>query len=157
MALTLDLIRHGEAGDAGSGQDSKRALTHHGSTAVRTLAETLFAQGWKPDRLFASPFVRAQQTAKLLIRHGAPGLTLETLDCLRPDGDPSDVMLQLLSHGAARGHVVLVSHNPLVGLLTSELADEPRAFSTAQLCRVEFADEPEPGAGSLTVTLHPKV
>jgi phosphohistidine phosphatase len=157
MALTLDLIRHGEAGQAASGGDEKRALTHRGSTEVRTLAETLFARGWKPERLFASPFARAQQTAKLLVRHGAPGLAIETLMALTPGSEPDDVLAELRAHGVTAGHVVLVSHNPLVGRLTSVLAEEPRAFSTGQLCRVEFAGALALGAGSLTLTLHPKV
>lgn len=157
MALTLDLIRHGEAAAAAEGGDEKRGLTHRGGTEVRTLAETLFAQGWRPQRLFASPLARAQQTAKLLVRHGAPEVAIETLMSLVPEGEPEDVLAELAAHGIAGGHVVLVSHNPLVSRLTQLLAGEPRAFSTGQLCRVEFADGLAPRGGSLALTLHPKV
>ncbi len=155
VAFILDLIRHGEAEPTAPGGDAQRALTAHGRADVRTLAEMLAAGAWRPDLLFASPYVRAQQTAAILARHGAPDLEVETLPGLGPDGEPGEVILELLARRPALGHVVLVGHMPMLGLMTGDFADEPRAFATAQLCRMEFAAEPAPGEGTVTLTLRP--
>ncbi len=156
MTLTLDLIRHGEAVSAARGGDSQRSLTTGGRLAVKALALALAAQSWRPARLFASPYRRAQETATLLARHATRGVAVETLDALIPDGDPGEVVRELRVVDATQGHVVLVGHMPLLGRVCGALADDPRAFAPAELCRLEFPAEPVPGAGAITFTLHPK-
>jgi phosphohistidine phosphatase len=152
MALVIDIVRHGEAAASAPGGDAERPLTARGREAVRALAADLAAHGWAPDRVFSSPYVRARQTAEVLARHGAPGLAPVTLECLVPGADPGDLLAELVALGHTRGHVVLVSHMPLVALLTRLLTGTALAYIPAMLCRIECDGAPAAGAGHMTYT-----
>lgn len=69
------------------------------------------------DDIWASPYLRAQQTAVLMARH--LGKPVTTQPWLRPAEDYQRVLAAL---GKAEGTVLLVSHQPLVGTLVDKLA-----------------------------------
>jgi phosphohistidine phosphatase SixA len=60
MKLVLDILRHGEALPVGPGGDASRALSSYGVMEIRALGARLAASGWRPDRVFSSPLVRAR-------------------------------------------------------------------------------------------------
>ncbi len=113
--MKLWVLRHGEAEPHGTRPDSERALTAHGREEVLRAAAQLIGQPL--TAIYASPFLRAQETA-LLVRE-ALGFEPEirTVEWLTPDTDPDKVAEQLVSVS----DVLLVSHNPLVGNLLSYL------------------------------------
>src|SRR6516162_5646924 len=69
--VDLYLIRHADAlalGERGITDDADRPLSEKGEAQSKTVAKALHRCGVKLDHLFASPLVRAQQTADLMIK-----------------------------------------------------------------------------------------
>ena len=152
MSLTLDLVRHGEAAPAGAGGDSQRPLSARGMKVITELARGLASEGWAPDRILASPLLRAQQTARLLAEHGTHGKLVGTLAALRPDGVPREVITELAAQGATAGHIVLVGHMPLLALLAATLGRDEPSFAPGQLWRITLPNGPAAHAGTLAFT-----
>jgi phosphohistidine phosphatase SixA len=120
------------------------------------MAAALAAAGWRPARAFASPLRRAQDTARILLAAVAPGLGVETLAELDPDGGPGAVLPALRERNALHSDLLLVGHQPLLGLLASRLIDEvePR-FTPGTLVGIAFDGAPEPGGGRVVETRRP--
>ena len=136
MPRYLDLVRHGHAVAGSPGADDRRTLSDRGRTEVARLARELAKLGWRPDRAFASPLMRAQQTVALLLEATTPGLAAESLDALCPEIDPDETIAHLTK--VEPGHVVVVSHLPLLDLLVERLAGHPVGFEPATLVRLEY-------------------
>jgi phosphohistidine phosphatase SixA len=148
VPLVLDLLRHGAAHPALQGGDEARRLSPRGRADLERLASHLAGMGWRPDRAFASPLVRARESARTALREAAPALTVEVMEALRPDSEPEEVLLALEQESATEGHVFLVAHQPLLGLLAESLC--PGAvpgFSPGCMVRIEFAGTLGSGAG----------
>ena len=134
--MKLWVLRHGEA-EPRANSDAERRLTAHGREQVLRSAARLL--GEPLQAIIASPYVRAQQTAALV--HGALGLVepVHTVPWLTPDNDPRQVIAELDRLGLE--HVLLVSHQPLVGALVGLLeqghCQAPAAMSTATLAELE--------------------
>lgn len=130
------VLRHGEA-QSRARSDSERELTAHGREEVLKSAAHL--QGKPLQRIVASPYVRAQQTAEL-VRH-ALGFSepIMTVPWLTPDSDPRQVLSHLDLQAA--GDILLVSHQPLVGALVGLLVhgsyQHAQPMSTASLAELE--------------------
>ncbi|MGB8712189.1 MAG: phosphohistidine phosphatase SixA [Onishia taeanensis] len=142
MSETLWIMRHGQA--APGRPDAERSLTEEGrreSAAMSDwLSRRLADEELPTPRVLASPYRRAQQTATLVAER--LGVAIETLPIITPD-DPVGPILDWLidTQEASPGPLLLVSHMPLVGVLTAQLTDGPRAlglgFPTAAIARLE--------------------
>lgn len=127
--MKLFIMRHGEAGR--HAQDDQRELTDVGRQQVARVAAQLAESDSRPELIWCSPLVRARQTAAIVA---------ERLNCpvkeklfITPDDDPARCLDALLA--STTSPLLLVSHMPLVGVLTSLLTDGHRrgaAFMTAQ-------------------------
>ncbi|GEN27595.1 phosphohistidine phosphatase SixA [Halovibrio variabilis] len=134
------IMRHGEA--APGAPDAARRLTSHGEQEAEKMARWLVKRVVDGElampRLYASPYVRAQQTARQLC--DALGCSLETLAMITPDDSPNAVSDWLLEQpdGAP---IMLVSHMPLVGDLAGLLVEGSPAqgigFPTAAIAELE--------------------
>jgi phosphohistidine phosphatase len=151
--MKLWVLRHGEAEPHGSKpHDSERALTEHGREEVLRSAARLIGQ--PVSAIYASPYLRAQETAQLV--RDALGFEPEirTVEWLTPETDPDKVAEQLVSVS----DVLLVSHNPLVGNLLSYLqhgaGHPPEKVSTAGLAELK-GDELVIGSMKLNSIKHP--
>ena len=150
--MKLWVLRHGEAEPYGTRPDSERALTPHGCEEVLRSAAELIGQ--PITAIYASPYLRAQQTAQLV--RDALGFepNIRTVEWLTPDNRPQAVSEQLVSVDNA----LLVSHNPLVGNLLGYLQhghlQEPETVKTAGLAELE-GDLPPAGAMKLKGIKHP--
>lgn len=150
--MNVWVLRHGEAEPHGSRPDPERALTAHGREEVlRSAAELI---GRPLTAIYASPYVRAQQTAQLVREVLGFEPELLTVDWLTPQTRPQTV----LEHLRDRDNVLLVSHNPLVGSLLG-LAQhghlqQPEQVHTAGLAELE-GDLPLAGAMTLKGIKHP--
>ncbi|PRY66167.1 phosphohistidine phosphatase SixA [Vreelandella songnenensis] len=137
---SLLIMRHGEA--APGFPDSKRALTPRGEQEAAAMGHWLAKRTEQGELampvVYASPYVRAQQTAELIAK--ALGCPVATLDVITPDDDPAGVSEWLLNQpdGAP---IMLVSHMPLVGELTGLLvegkAGQGVGFATAAIAELE--------------------
>lgn len=133
MTTTLCLLRHARA----FGQGPDAALVHEGERYVTELGRRLAGEGFSPARAYCSPFLRARETARLLLAEVAPGTVAEHLAELRPDHDPEHTLATLAALDLPSGCILLVGHLPLLGLLVQRLAQEVVAFSPGTLVEVE--------------------
>jgi len=150
--MKLWVLRHGEAEPYGSRPDSERALTAHGREEVlRSAAELM---GTPITAIYASPYLRAQQTAEIVRTALGFAPDIRTVEWLTPDNRPQAVAEQLVSVDNA----LLVSHNPLVGNLLGYLQNghvqDPETVKTAGLAELE-GDLPLAGAMKLNGIKHP--
>jgi phosphohistidine phosphatase len=156
VPLVLDLLRHGQALAPGPQGDAARPLSPAGRRSIERLARRLASEGWRPDRILTSPLLRARETAEILCTGAASGVTIEIADALAPDRDPLEI-LEALAHGAAiAGHVLLVTHQPLIGQLAAHLTGREHPFRAGSLVRVECPPAPRPGDGRVTLVIHPQ-
>ena len=130
--MKLWLLRHGEAAMQ-AGEDAARELTGRGRQQIAIMAGLLREQPLAA--VYVSPYVRAQQSARLL---GLPGsLAMQTVPWLVPDTEPTDVLRQL----DGQQSVLLVAHQPLLGELAGLLQhghrQQPLALGTANLVELE--------------------
>jgi phosphohistidine phosphatase len=137
LPLVLDLLRHGHADPPREGGDAARALSPEGRRMVGDLGVRLKRAGWQPDRVFASPLKRAQQTAEIVLAVLQAVPTIETLASLAPDREPEEVMRALEAKGIRSGTVLLVGHQPLLGRLVGHLIGHEHPFATGELVRIE--------------------
>ncbi|MHC8306875.1 phosphohistidine phosphatase SixA [Pseudomonas sp. PB3P13] len=150
--MKLWVLRHGEAEPHGTRPDSVRALTAHGREEVLRIAAELVGQ--PITAIYASPFLRAQQTADIVKEALGFAPEIRTVEWLTPDYRPQSVAEQLISVDYA----LLVSHNPLVGNLLGYLqhghVQDPESVKTAGLAELE-GDLPLAGAMKLNSIKHP--
>ena len=156
----LYLVRHAIAAERGSEwpDDSKRPLTERGINRFKDAVKGLRRLDVAVDEIFASPLVRARQTAEIL----ATGLDgkppVKVLDALAPGHTPASVMTQL-ARVAKRRRIALVGHEPDLGELAAHLIGAGRAlpFKKGGVCRIDLGSLTSKRAASLTWFLPPNV
>jgi phosphohistidine phosphatase len=156
MALTLDLLRHGLALPAGAAGDRQRALSPAGVRGLESLAAHLVRKTWRPDRIFSSPYARAQQSARIVAGAAAPPVAVELLGDLEPEREPAEVLDALTLREVRSGHVLLVGHQPLLGRLAGHLTGVAQGLSPGMLVRVHCPAGLGRGNGRITLTLAPR-
>jgi phosphohistidine phosphatase len=151
--VKLWVLRHGEAANKAP-TDDQRPLTRKGEGEALTSAAHLIGQPL--DAILASPYLRAQQTATLVHEALRFSAAVRTVPWLTPESDPLAVAGHLERLGLE--HVLLVSHQPLVGNLVGLLQhgnlSEPEPMSTASLAELE-GDWPLAGLMKLKAVRHP--
>jgi len=115
--VKLYLIRHGEA-VSGAPDDMDRPLTERGQQRAVRAANWLSNNVKGPVSLWASPYLRTQQTAAPI----AKALAVDVVEhhCLTPDMTPQKVVDELVNE---QQNIILVTHLPLVGRLASLLIE----------------------------------
>jgi phosphohistidine phosphatase len=155
VPLFLNLLRHGEAAPTGTGGDAARPLAARGEQTIRKLSQRLARDGWSPDVVFSSPLRRARDTALILTR----GLGLEppivTLTELKGEAEPESVVAALAARGASEGQILLVGHQPQLGLLAGHLTGTVRVLTAGELVRIECPEGALKGTGSLVLAIRP--
>lgn len=122
--MDLILWRHAEALELREGQtDLDRALTTKGERQAKRMADWLGQRLADSTRVFVSPALRCQQTAKALNKK------FKTLDELGIDGNGEN-LLKAVRWPDATEPVLVVGHQPTLGLVASYLlAEAPRAWT----------------------------
>lgn len=153
--MRIDLLRHGEAVREARGGDVHRALSADGIRAIETLAGRLRGLGPAPARAFSSPYLRARQTAELVLAGWGPAdVTLELLQELEPDADPADAVRTVTGMAQGATHVLVVAHQPLLGRILVRLTGVERGMAPGTLARIEWS--PGAGGASLERVLSPE-
>lgn len=156
VPFLLDVLRHGAAEPAGPRGDAARALSPAGRRAVADLAASLVREGWRPDRIFSSPLLRALETAEIM-RGAIPGAPeIEKLDELLAETEPPEVLEALQAHAVSGGHVLLVTHQPLAGRLSALLTGDEPGFSPGTLVRIECPEGLAPSRGRVIRAIEPR-
>jgi phosphohistidine phosphatase len=113
--VDLILWRHADAGDAVDGPaDLDRPLTPKGEKQAQRMAHWLHRHLPESTRVLTSPALRARQTAQAL------EMRLKVLDALAP-GATVDDLLQAARWPDAREPVLVVGHQPTLGLVAARL------------------------------------
>lgn len=148
------LLRHGIAVERGEwkGADADRPLTDRGAKRVVQVAAGLKQLGVQPSCVFTSPLVRARETAKILHARLCLRSGIRVVDELFSDGAP-DGILKVLQDTAPDACVILVGHEPHLGLLASLLLSGRPSSSfplkKSGACLIELSVPVKPGRGTL--------
>lgn len=139
--MELFVLRHGHA-EPHASRDQLRALTTRGKQQVESIIRANKQHLASVQSLLVSPYLRAQQTAKITARElgGLPSLDSELLV---PGAYPSLLIQNLhdLYHLKSVESLLLVSHQPLVSVLIGDLCvTDPVdcSMSTASLAAIDF-------------------
>ena len=141
MTMKIYIMRHGEAGLLAS-SDAERTLTQRGKReSLAVISQSLAKMSTRIDKVFVSPYTRAQQTWEEI----APLLQVESVEScedITPYGQSEEVYEYLcaLAEEEQPESILLVSHLPLVGYLTAEFLSDSSApmFPTSGLACVDF-------------------
>jgi phosphohistidine phosphatase len=113
--MDLVLWRHAEAIDLDLvGDDMARYLTPRGEKQAARMAEWLDRQMPESAKVFASPAVRAEQTARAL------GRKCKISSALAPLAT-AEQLLELVQWPHAKGCVLVVGHQPTLGQVIARL------------------------------------
>ncbi len=114
--MELILWRHADAepGDP----DMTRNLTVKGEKQARRVAKWLHSRLPQNAKIYVSPAARAQQTAQALAE--ISNHKLRTVEGLAPGASAADV-LAAVDWPNSRATIVVVGHQPTLGLVASEL------------------------------------
>ena len=132
--MKLYLIRHGAA-EAGAADDQSRKLTAQGESQALGAANWLAKNIDGPVTIWASPYLRTQQTAAPIAK--ALGADIVVHTCLQPEMTPRKVVDELCDEVQ---DIILVTHLPLVGRLASLLTDGSvfdQPWSPAEIWQLE--------------------
>ncbi len=154
--MNLFLFRHAEAEeDSASGKDADRVLTRKGRESARSVASAL-ARLEEIQAIWHSPVVRAKETA-LFAAKAFPKAVLRETPSLLPGASPGDVLAEIA--GVEPGEVLLVGHQPHLGLLLSLCVTGEEGSKVpmrkASLARVKFAGSHPSPPGKLIYLISP--
>lgn len=154
--MRVYLVRHGDAIDGDHLlDDGDRWLTKRGRADALDLGRRLRLWGEVPELVVSSPLVRAVQTAELVVQ----GLDHAQPIAIDRAMAPGAVLgqLQRLLTGCGAESILLVGHEPHVGEFAGRLVGGGRGqpFRKAEVRRIDFAGEVEPGTGTLVFTSSP--
>lgn len=135
--MRLWLLRHGQA-QPRARTDAERELTEQGRAEV--LQALTYLRGRPLQAIFASPYVRAQQTAALVGAAMAGEVGICTVPWLTPESDTQQSLGEL-QRCAEDQEILLVSHQPFIGafggLLIHGHKQAPLPMHTASLAELE--------------------
>jgi phosphohistidine phosphatase len=161
----LILLRHGIAEPHGSREERLRALTPEGRQRTRQICQRACQLGLRAPTLITSPLTRAQQTGEIAVETGLAA-ALRCDEALAPGGDPWPLLHHWLSQGpdAASNRLILVGHEPDLGLLACRLIGAPAGavvLKKAGLALVAWPQGSAPrgpeGQAQLRLLLTPRV
>jgi len=156
----LYIVRHAIAAERGEAwpDDDKRPLTEKGIVRFKDGLRGLRFLDVEIDEIFASPLVRAKQTAELLAAEISGKPSVKLLEALAPGPGPDDVIKQL-ARVAKRRRIALVGHEPGIGELAAHLlgTKRPLEFRKGGVCRIDLQGLTENRPGLLVWFVTPKM
>ena len=139
--MELLVLRHAEALPVSKKHptDEERPLSADGERVAEEVGRRAAESGIVPDRILASPLLRARQTADRFAKSaGAGAPTLEPR--LAPGGNVSELLRELSSKN---GRVAIVGHEPTMSAVVGKLLGRDRTvavtFRPATLAHLEIS------------------
>jgi len=149
--MRVYLMRHGPAVDRNDPDcppDPDRPLTAQGVHRTRLAALGLVHLGIAPTVVLVSPYVRARETAELvLVAFNLNRRALVVTDALLPDARPQRV--PALVRGRRSPEVLCVGHLPHLDLAIAHLVGVQEAITFLKKAGVACVDLPPRGSGTL--------
>lgn len=137
--MNLYILRHGQA-EPQRTTDELRELTDKGRVDTAQVVSNRLADLQLITQIWASPLVRAQQTATIAANYFS-GLTIQTSDLIIPEASPVAAMEWLQSINRPNLSILLVSHQPFVGELVNSLCGKPAGYypmGTSSLAAIQL-------------------
>ncbi len=155
--MQIFVLRHGHA-EADAPTDRQRPLSWEGVHEVKTIVSRCAGELEKVQRVYVSPYLRAQQTFHAA-REILPTLNKQDLDIIVPGGNAQAVIdflvdLQTNEHIES---VLLITHQPFAGTFVDKLCGLETGtyrIGTAGLAAID-ADPVAAGLGVLRWLKHP--
>jgi phosphohistidine phosphatase len=119
--MQLLIVRHGDAEPIAS-RDSLRNLTRRGRDMTNELGAAIVQRGFAPAQIWASPYLRAQQTAQILQGYFPTVLGVCEHPHVTPDGDVHACVDWLQKQEPDKA-LMIVSHQPFVTKLITSLCE----------------------------------
>lgn len=142
--MNLYVLRHAEAeakGPKWATHDQDRPLTKEGVQKFEEAVQGLRRLEVKFDLVLSSPFVRARQTAEILVQGYGQQNKLEFSANLSPVGDPRELVTELQMLSKKAPNLVIVGHEPFlsefVGHLISGRPDCALTLKKGGVCKLE--------------------
>jgi len=153
--MQIFIMRHGQASPVAA-VDSERPLTQHGIDEVTLMANWLKSFPFKFDKIFVSPFKRAQQTANTVTsllneQSFFVSNSPTTIDFITPSGSARDFrnFIDGIIHETESANIdknnkeqrfLIISHMPLVSYLVAELTHQQNCpiFQTAAIAEISY-------------------
>lgn len=110
-----------ERGLPGFEVDATRPLTDEGREKVRQVARGMARLGLAFDRVLSSPYLRARETAEIVVETLASGGRLEFSDRLAEDDAHEALIREIARWRPAPESLLLVGHEPNLSELTALL------------------------------------
>ena len=154
------LFRHGIAveREEWDGPDTDRPLTERGAKRVSQVAAGLKWLELQPTYIFASPLVRALETADILQASLSIASVVKRVDELLPDANP-ERLLALFRDLPPESTALCVGHEPHLGVTAGVmLTGKPSMafpFKKAGACLIELSAPPKVGRGVLRWWMEP--
>lgn len=121
--MILYVMRHAEAVEASDTmQDEWRYLTDNGRAAAEKVIAAISKTGPKPRLTITSPLTRAVQTAEIAAQKACRKNVVVSSGLLMPGAGTDELVTHLKSCKGAK-RVMLVGHEPQLGLLVATLLD----------------------------------
>ena len=117
VAKAMIVMRHGEA-EMTARSDAERRLTAEGRLQAESVGRSI-NQVVTPEVIFASPYVRAQETAHIVAQTFGSTISIETLPIITPDSDVGRVARWCDSLDSI---ALIVTHMPLIAYLLQGFA-----------------------------------
>jgi phosphohistidine phosphatase len=141
---TLLLLRHAKSAWPPGVEDRQRPLTRRGERACQTIGRFLAANNLLPDRVVASPAVRATETARLVLRAAGSLVPVATDERVYDDDVIAAVAESALAGGVER--LLVVGHEPGVMGAVTMLSGAVVALPTGTLVVLELSPDDSEGA-----------
>jgi phosphohistidine phosphatase len=136
--MKLFLLRHGEA-EFQAPTDALRPLSFRGRADLQHVFETNFEELSSVTKIFASPYLRTQQSAEIFQSHFSISNKQDT-ELLVPSASVPQLSEFLYRHCAELQSAILIAHNPLLESLIDYLVGAPAGahhMGTSSLACIE--------------------
>lgn len=113
--MKIFVLRHGQA-EAQQTTDEARNLTSKGRADVAASVQNSLLELLQVQEIWASPFVRAQQTAQIvrdILSAQSVHVPIKTTELITPESNPTGLFDSL--QNSTLNSVLLASHMPFVG------------------------------------------
>ena len=161
--MELYFLRHAiavEPGTVAVSHDSERPLTVEGIEKMEKTVEGMRRMGLSFHQVVSSPYVRASETAEIVVKGLEFNGKIRFSDALTPTADFKD-FFKILKEFKADERILFVGHMPSIGEFVSTLISGKGAaamdYKKGGLCRVDMPKIIAPGVlGQLKWFLTPK-
>ncbi len=124
--MNIFILRHGQA-EPQKTTDEVRGLTNKGREDTKRIVAGRLTELQSITQVWASPLVRAQQTAFIATSY-FPVLKILTSELIIPEANPAAAMSWLQSINQQNLSILLVSHQPFVGELVNKLCGKSPGY-----------------------------